>query len=58
MALMDYFERFCNRRDNPTMNVIEVEVRRVQAHNMDNLYSFNNQSHLNVHAIVFSCKSQ
>ena len=28
MALKDYYERFCDRRDNPTFNLIEVELKR------------------------------
>jgi hypothetical protein len=27
--MQDYYERFCNRRDNPTLNLIEVELRRL-----------------------------
>jgi len=27
-SLQDYYERFCNRRDNPTMNLIEVDAKK------------------------------
>lgn len=28
LTLIDYYERFCNRLDNPTLNMIEVEMKR------------------------------
>ena len=28
MSLKDYYERFCNRLDNPTFNMLEVEIKR------------------------------
>ncbi|CDW77050.1 UNKNOWN [Stylonychia lemnae] len=28
MALKDYYERFCDRKDNPTFNMLEVELKR------------------------------
>jgi hypothetical protein len=28
MSLKDYYERFCARKDNPTFNMIEVDLKR------------------------------
>ena len=28
MGMKDYYERFCDRKDNPTFNMIEVELKR------------------------------
>ena len=28
MSLKDHFERFCSRPDNPTFNMLEVEIKR------------------------------
>lgn len=27
-SLKEYFEKFCSRQDNPTFNLIEVEMKR------------------------------
>lgn len=27
-SLQDYYERFCNRKDNPTLNLIEVDTKK------------------------------
>jgi len=28
MALKEYYEKFCDRKDNPTFNMLEVELKR------------------------------